>query len=398
MSAADAAPVSAAEAKALFSSVAHTAALVLAVSGGPDSTALLWLAARWRRARKTGPKLVAVTVDHGLRRESASEARAVKRLARRLGVPHRTVRWQGKKPATRLQETARAARYRLLAAAARKAKARHILTAHTLDDQAETVLIRMSRGSGLAGLGAMAQVSPLPAGAISGKKPTLGRGPRAGTGCPQHMRPCDESGGERQIMLVRPLLDLAKARLLATLARAKIRFADDPSNRDPRFTRVRWRGVLPVLAREGLDARAFALLARRLRRAEAAIDTAVGVAAEQLSQRPWSDGGPISFDAEKFARLPAEVALRLLGHAIACAGDEGPVQLGKLETLYEALGRANAGVHGETFRFRRTLAGALVTLTGASLTVERAPARRTGPVRSALTTGRYDRPGTFKLG
>ncbi len=385
MSAADdAAPVSAAEAKALFNSLAHTSALVLAVSGGPDSTALLWLAARWRRGRKTGPKLLAVTVDHGLRRESASEARAVKRLARRLGVPHRTVRWQGKKPATRLQETARAARYRLLAAAARKAKACHILTAHTLDDQAETVLIRMSRGSGLAGLGAMAQVSPLPAGAISGKKPTLGRDPRAGT--------------EKQIMLVRPLLELAKARLLATLARANIQFADDPSNRDPRFTRVRWRGVLPVLAREGLDARAFALLARRLRRAEAAIDTAVGVAAEQLSQRPWSDRGPIGFDAEKFARLPAEVALRLLGRAITCAGDEGPVQLGKLETLYEALGRANAGVQGETFRLRRTLAGALVTLTGASLTVERAPARRTGPVRSALTTGRYDRPGTFKLG
>jgi tRNA(Ile)-lysidine synthase len=144
---------------------------------------------------------------------------------------------------------------------------------------------------------------------------------------------------------------------------------------------------LPVLAREGPDARALTLLARRLRRAEAAIDTAVGVAAAELSQGPWSDRGPIGFDAEKFARLPAEVALRLLGRAIARAGDEGPVQLGKLETLYEALGRANAGVRGGTFRLRRTLAGALVTLTGTSLAVERAPARRAGPVRTALTTG-----------
>jgi tRNA(Ile)-lysidine synthase len=206
-------------------------------------------------------------------------------------------------------------------------------------------------------------------------------------GFPQKMRPSKESTGEKEIMLVRPLLDIAKARLLVTLARAKVQFADDPSNRDPRFTRARLRGVLPVLAREGLDARTLALLARRLRRAEAAIDTAVGVAAAELSQGPWSDRGPIGFDAEKFARLPAEVALRLLGRAIARAGDEGPVQLGKLETLYEALGRANAGVRGETFRLRRTLAGALVTLTGTSLVVERAPARRAGPVRTALTTG-----------
>ena len=117
MSAADtAAPVSPAEAKTLLGPLAHLPVLVLAVSGGPDSTALLMLAARWRRASKQGPKLLAVTIDHGLRRESAGEARAVKRLARRLGVPHRTLRWQGEKPVTGLQEAAREVRYRLLAA------------------------------------------------------------------------------------------------------------------------------------------------------------------------------------------------------------------------------------------------------------------------------------------
>jgi tRNA(Ile)-lysidine synthase len=362
----DAAPVSAAEAKTLFDPLARAASLILAVSGGPDSTALLVLAARWRSARRTGPKLLAVTVDHGLRRSSASEARAVKRLAQALGVPHRTLRWQGRKPATGLQEAARDARYRLLAAAAHKAKARHVLTAHTLDDQAETVLIRMSRGSGLTGLGAMAVASPLPA------------------------------RTKHEVMLIRPLLDLPKARLIATLEHAKIAFADDPSNRDPRFTRARLRGVMPVLAREGLDARALALLARRLRRAEAAIDAAVGVAAAELSQGPWSDRGPIVFDAEKFARLPAEVALRLLGRAIAHAGDEGPVELRKLESLHEALSEAlseallgaDAGAGRGSVRLRRTLAGALVTLTGSSLAVERAPPRRAGPVRTALTTGR----------
>jgi tRNA(Ile)-lysidine synthase len=360
----DAAPVSAAEARTLFDPLAGAASLILAVSGGPDSTALLLLAARWRSARKSGPKLLAVTVDHGLRRASASEARAVKRLARTLGVPHRTLRWRGRKPATGLQEAARDARYRLLAGAARKAKACHVLTAHTLDDQAETVLIRMSRGSGLTGLGAMASSSPLAAGASSGTA----------------------------VMLVRPLLALPKARLVATLEHAGVGFADDPSNRDPRFTRARLRGVMPVLAREGLDARTLALLARRLRRAEAAIDAAVGVAAAELSQGPWTDRGPIRFVAEKFARLPAEVAMRLLGRAISHTGDEGPVELRKLEALHEAVLEAflaaDAGARREAVRLRRTLAGALVTLTGANLAIERAPARGTRPVRTALTTGR----------
>jgi tRNA(Ile)-lysidine synthase len=350
--------ISAAEAKTLFAPLARAPALVLAVSGGPDSTALLVLAARWRRARKRGPKLIAVTVDHGLRRASAAEARAVARLARRLGVPHRTLRWQGRKPATGLQEAARDARYRLLAAAARRARAPCILTAHTLDDQAETVLIRMARGSGLSGLCAMAQAAPLPAGAAP-------------------------------IALVRPLLDIPKARLIATLARAGIDFADDPSNRDPRFTRTRLREVMPVLAREGLDARRLAVLARRLRRAEAAIEMAVGVAAAALSQAPWGDGGPVRFDAEKFVSLPAEVALRLLGRAIAHAGDEGPVELGKLEALFAAIAGANTPLRQATYRLRRTLAGALVSLTEQDLVVERAPARVVGRVRSALTTGRY---------
>ena len=348
MSAADdARPVSVAEAKALFNPLADASTLVLAVSGGPDSTALLFLAARWRRARKSGPRLLAVTVDHGLRRESAGEARAVAQLARRLGVPHRIVRWEGKKPATGLQQSAREARYRLLAAAAARAKARAILTAHTLDDQAETVLIRMSRGSGLGGLGAMARAAPLPV------------------------------GGE--VVLARPLLEIPKARLIATLRRARIEFADDPSNRDPRFTRARLREVMGALAREGLDARRLSLLARRLRRAEVAIEAAVDAAMAALSQAPWPQRGPILFDAERFNRLPAEVALRLLGRAIARAGDEGPIQLGKLETLYEGLTSVD---RGKTSPWRRTLAGALITREGCKLAIERAPPRRHGAGRA----------------
>jgi tRNA(Ile)-lysidine synthase len=340
--------------------------LILAVSGGPDSTSLLVMAARWRAALKKGPELLAVTIDHGLRPESAREARAVKRLAGRLGVRHRTLRWNGRKPTTGLQEAARTVRYRLLAAAARGAAAGHVLTAHTLDDQAETVLIRMARGSGLTGLGAMVRETPI-----------------------THLLPSARVG--QQIVLVRPLLAVPKARLIATLAAVGISFVDDPSNHDPRFTRARLRTLLPALAGEGLDAPRLALLARRLQRADATIEIAVDAAAAVVVEGTWAAEGPIVLAAERFARLPSEVALRLLGRAITCVGDEGQVQLGKLETLNEALGEAWAGPTRNTaaFRLRRTLAGALVTLSRERLVIERAPPRAAGRRRGALTTRKY---------
>ncbi|HEV2628371.1 MAG TPA: tRNA lysidine(34) synthetase TilS [Pseudolabrys sp.] len=345
--------VSAAEAASLFEDLASFPALLLAVSGGPDSTALMVLAARWRKARKNGPALIAVTVDHGLRKESAAEARAVAKLARQLGIQHRTLRWTGAKPKTGLPRAARVARYRLLAAAARKAGAPAILTAHTLDDQAETVLIRMSRGSGLTGLAGMQRVSALP-------------GDAGGRGEPPR--------------LVRPFLDIPKARLIATLKAAKVPFAEDPSNHDPRFTRARLRGLMPILAAEGLDAARLALLARRLARAEAALAAAAAAALCQLAAKP-GERGILAFDRSGFLALPGEIAQRVLGRAIDAAGDEGPVELGKLEVLCTAL---NAAAADPKARFRRSLAGALVSLTPRTVTVERAPARR----RRTLTTRR----------
>jgi tRNA(Ile)-lysidine synthase len=357
-----AAPVSAAEAKSLFAGLGSARTLLLAVSGGPDSTALMVLAARWRAALKSGPQLVAVTVDHGLRAESGSEARAAKRLAQRLGIRHRTVRWTGEKPKTGLQEAARAVRYRLLAAAARAAGAVHILTAHTLDDQAETVLLRMARGSGLTGLAAMVREATL-----MGQTGDAGASRRPAAG---------------PLLLVRPLLDLPKVRLIATLDAGRISFCEDPSNRDPRFTRPRLRELMPALAGEGLDAKRLALLAGRLRRAEATIEFAVGAAASAVSEAAWSNGGPILLDAEKFIRLPAEVALRLLGRAIVHAAGELPLRLGRLETLYDSLAQSSSESKSMRLRHnrvRRTLAGALITLTAGRLTIERAPARSPRP-------------------
>ncbi|HXW48838.1 MAG TPA: tRNA lysidine(34) synthetase TilS [Xanthobacteraceae bacterium] len=333
------------EADALFSGLEKLRGLILAVSGGPDSTALLILAARWAKLLKRPPKLVAVTIDHGLRAEAAREAAAVKRLARRLGVAHRTMRWRGVKPKAGLQEAARIARYRLLARAAARAGYAHILTAHTLDDQAETMLFRLARGSGLVGLGGIAYAAPLPV------------------------------DGEKTTFLVRPLLRVPKARLAATLRAAGIAYSEDPSNRDPRFTRARLRTLMPRLALEGLDAQGFARLAARLRRADATIEFIVDAARDSLAPGPWPVGGPIVFGAARFASLPAEAALRLLGRAVAHAGNEGPVELAKLESLYAAMREAGS-------RLRRTLAGALITLDRERIVVECAPARQFSGGRS----------------
>lgn len=344
-----------AEAAALFADLVDCKALVLAVSGGPDSTALLVLAARWRAGLRTGPALLAITVDHGLRPEARREAASVKRLAASLGISHRTMRWIGAKPKTGVQEAARQARYRLLAAAAAKANTRHILTAHTRDDQAETVLFRLARGSGLTGLAAMARISPLP-----------------------HFASPSPTHQESRIALVRPFLDIPKSRLIATLHDAGIPFVEDPSNSDPRFARVRLRAVIPALAAEGMTSARLAQLALRLKRANDAIEATVDALANALAPSfAASDrraGEPVALAASEWAKAPAEIRLRLLGRLVAMTGEEGDVELGKLEACERAvMAHHQARAPG---RFRRTLAGASITLAGDRLTIARAPPRR----------------------
>ena len=343
----DHSPISAKDAKRLFADWKRAPALVLAVSGGPDSVALMWLMARWRRALSRGPRLLAVTVDHGLRREAAREARDVKRLAQSLELEHRIMRWKGDKPKTGVPAGARQERYRLLARAARSAGATHILTAHTRDDQAETLLMRLLRGSGIAGLAAMARQS------------------------------------EREgVMLARPLLGVSKSQLVATLHKAKIAFADDPTNRDTAFTRPRLRALLPQLAAEGGDAHRLARLAARLARANVAVEVLVDGAERYLALTGRGASHQrygTAFDAEAFTGLPEEIRLRLLMRAIDRYGHEGPVELGKAEALLAALDRNFAEATGPKLaqaRLKQTLAGALVIFAGGRIRIEPAPPRR----------------------
>jgi tRNA(Ile)-lysidine synthase len=330
----DGSPISSSEVSSLFAGLNGERSIVLAVSGGPDSMALMWLAVQWRKRLKRGPKLVAVTIDHGLRKEAATEARTVKKLADALGIAHTTMRWSGARPSRGIPAAAREARYAMLAQAAHRVGATCILTAHTLDDQAETFLMRVSRGSGLAGLAAMARHSV--------------RG---------------------ELGIVRPLLNVSKARLIATLGRARISFASDPTNDDTAFARPRWRKLLPELAQEGIDARNIARLVARLARANAALDAVVDRAERALVQ---VQGGRQTIDAKAFRTLPDEVGLRLLHRAIDRAGHEGPAELGKVERLLHEVNGALAADKN----FRRTLAGALVDAGRGTIGIAPAPPRR----------------------
>jgi tRNA(Ile)-lysidine synthase len=295
-------PVSRDDADILFAPLARFPHVALAVSGGPDSLALMHLAARWRAEQRGGLKLTVLTVDHGLRATSHDEALMVARAAKALHLPHAILTWEhGDDVDASLQERARAARYDLMAAYCHAHDIPALATAHHLDDQAETFLMRLKRGSGLDGLAAI-----------------------------------PEEGAWAGLVLLRPLLDLPKARLVATLDEAGIPFVVDPSNVDQRFERGRMRGAVDALAKLGLTPEAIALSARRLRRARTALEAAVHEFLKAHAET--SAAGYAVIDLAALVAAPEEIALRALSCLIATVGGgEDPVRLAKLEALLAAL-------------------------------------------------------------
>lgn len=279
--------------------------VLLAVSGGADSTALLHLLAQWARERGTAaPTLSVATVDHKLRTGSAADAAAGARMATGLGLAHTTLTWTGDKPTSGVQAAARAARYRLLRRHAAAIGADAVVLAHTQDDQAETVLMRLARGSGVDGLGGMAPVATI--------------------------------GG---LTLVRPLLGVPKVRLIATLEARGIPWLEDPSNQSPAFERVRWREAFAQLSDLGLTSGAVAESARRLRRAAEALDETAARAMATTDGAVTID--PLGFATVRWPRLlehPAEIRLRVLTRLIERIGGAGvPVPLARLEAMTEGL-------------------------------------------------------------
>lgn len=344
--ASDIAPVSPVEAGVAFEGLSQEAALLVAVSGGPDSVALLALLAAWVQMPDR-PVLHAATIDHGLRPESAGEAAAVAALCATLGIGHAILRWEGAKPASGVQAEARRARYALLANEARRLGGATLVTAHTLDDQAETMLMRLAHGSGPSGLAGMRRRS--------------------------------EVNG---VVLARPLLGLPKARLIATAEAHGLPFVRDPSNSDPRFERIRWRETMPVLAEQGLTAERLGRLAERMARLdEAAAQRAREVLAEAMLPHAATDNG-LRLCFSMLVSEPEEIALRVLGLAldIVVPGGEGHGRLERLEACVAALIQAaRAGS-----ALRRTLSGCVLSFgRDGVLTLQREPPRRRGVHPSA---------------
>lgn len=319
---------------ALFGSLGAARGLVLAVSGGPDSTALMHLAAAWQ---PPGLPMHVATVDHGLRPEARHEAEAVMAAAARLGLPATLLTWDGPKPERRLQERARAARYDLLAGFAGETDASHIVTAHTLDDQGETLLMRLAAGSGPAGLAGM----------------------RALTRRGEHL-------------LARPLLGIRKATLVALCQERGWSYAEDPGNADARFARARWRQLAPLLAAEGMTPERLGQLAARLARAETALRACAEAAARGSART--SPQGTRSFAAELFEE-PDDLVLRVIDAALATMGSGVPPRLARLERLLGMLRQALRNRQP----VRRTLRGCCVTLDDAGcLAIAPEPPRRRG--------------------
>lgn len=329
-------PFGPAEIAAFFAPLKEARGAVLAVSGGPDSVALMLLAAAWSGRRRC--KFAVATVDHGLRPESRREAEAVGGFAASLGLPHRILSWEGEKPGTRLQERAREARYGLLLRHAGEIGADHLLTAHHADDQAETILFRLLRGSGIAGLAGMRTATR-----------------RAG------------------LVHLRPLLSYSKEALVSFCTARGQPYFCDPSNENFAFARTRLRHLLPILAEHGLDSGALLRLARRAERADAALDSfAQKMRAALPAQRTdASFSAPVGHLRDE----PEEVLLRLVEQEIARVAGATPLRLDRLESLIGAL---RAALRNDA-PWRGTLGGTILALDSAGvLTIASESRRRNG--------------------
>ena len=255
--------------------------LGVAVSGGGDSVALLHLLAHLPNA----PALHAVTVDHRLRPESADEIRMVTDLCGGLGIECTALRWDEGPGAGNLQARARDARYRLIGSWATQHSIGTVALGHTLDDQAETVVMRMARASGVGGLAAM--------------------------------RPVREVAGLR---FVRPLLSIARHELREYLLEHGINWCEDPGNDDPRFERTRVRRTLPQLGKLGIGATVLARIATHMAQADDALETYALDAGLRVAHTHLGD---VVFDGTGFDDLPEEIRRRLLTKALTWVAKPG---------------------------------------------------------------------------
>jgi len=244
----------------------------VAVSGGSDSTALLNLLAK--NAQEQSVTLAAATVDHGLREESAAEAAFVSSLCAKLDIPHEILKWEGWDGTGNLQAEARKARYHLLATWGQRQGVQTIALGHTMDDQAETFLMRLGREAGIDGLSAM-----------------------------QHEFERDG------MTFCRPVLAVTRDALRAYLTRQDVPWCDDPSNDDETFDRVKARKALRALAPLGIDSGSLSAVAQNMAQARDALRQYTHETAQQIVR---FDKGDLLIDAQGLSAVPAEISRRIL--------------------------------------------------------------------------------------
>jgi tRNA(Ile)-lysidine synthase len=303
--------------------------LAVACSGGADSMALTVLSHDW--ARKIGGSVTALIVDHGIRREAAAEAKGVANRLDSLSISNVVLRYAGPRITGDIQSAARQVRYELLSKWCAANSRLHLCTAHHRDDQAETVLLRLARGSGVDGLAAMAAIVET-----------------------------------RDLRVLRPLLSVSTNRLRATLANRRIFSVEDPSNSDQAFARVRMRSLKDTLSGEGMTPRRLAATAARHARARSALESDVAtLLARCLVIHPQ---GFAYLVAEPLNRAPEEIGLRALSRILTCVGGNiYPPRLERVERLHAWLqdGWPGGG---------KTLAGCRIVPRGGALLVCREPA------------------------
>jgi tRNA(Ile)-lysidine synthase len=275
----------------------------VAVSGGGDSLALMYLMAEWTARHRSLPPAV-LTVDHGLRPESAEESLKVKAWAESAGLTAAILKWDGAKPSTGIEQRARVARYRLMGEWCVRAGINCLLIAHTSDDLAENFLLRLGHGSGLDGLAAMAARGPLPVKAY------------------------------HTLQLIRPLLDFSRAELRAYLQRRGAAWLEDSMNTDETFARARARKLIPVLQSAGISPSRIVAASHHLARARLALDAATD---DFLASRARFHRDGAAVDITALATLPREIALRSLAKVLmrVAARDYRP-RFQPFERLFDA--------------------------------------------------------------
>ncbi|MBS0273519.1 MAG: tRNA lysidine(34) synthetase TilS [Proteobacteria bacterium] len=282
----------------------------VAVSGGGDSIALMLLLAAYAKHAKLPPPVV-LTVDHGLRPDSAKDAKAVLRMAGDAGLKAHVLTWKGAAPKSDIEAEARAARYRLMGEWLVAHEISGLYVAHTMEDQAETFLLRLARGSGLDGLSAMRVIAPYPMQGFAG------------------------------LMVVRPLLDMARIPLRDFLRAKKQAWIEDPMNGDPRFARSKLRAAWPQLEALGLTAQRVSDAADHLGRAREALDDMTAALLERAAR--FDDGGAL-VDSVRLKMAPREVGLRALAAALSrVSGEIYRPRFGKLERLFDTIRDGSLG-------------------------------------------------------